>query len=71
MGEGLTYQERQRVIVKCSECGKEMVTGSLEVHQQTHHGVEDGGIRQWGVLPPDGEPQTYSMAFLNVGGTQA
>ena len=39
-GEGLTYQERQRVIVKCSEHGEEMVKGLLEVHQQTHHAVE-------------------------------
>ena len=53
-GEGLTYQERQRVIVKCSECSEEMAKGSLEVHQQTHHAVEDGGIRQWETSPPDG-----------------
>ena len=40
-GEGLTYQERQRVIVKCSNCGDEIFKGLLEVHQQTDHGVEE------------------------------
>ena len=55
-GEGLTYRERHRVIVKCSECGDEMVKGLLEVHHQTHHGVEEGRIRQWDISPPDGEP---------------
>ena len=57
--------------MKCSECGEEMVTGSLEVHQQTHHGVEEGGIRQWETSPPVGEPQTYRMAFPNLGGPWA
>ena len=70
-GEGLTYQERQRVIVKCSEHGEEMVKGLLEVHQQTHHAVEYGGIRQWDTSPPDGEPRTYRMSFPNLGGLQA
>ena len=39
--------------MKCSKCGEEMVTKLLEVHKQTHHGVEEGGIRQWETSPPD------------------
>ena len=34
-GDGIPYRERQRVRVKCLECGEEMVTGSLAVHQNT------------------------------------
>ena len=41
-GEGLTYRKSQRVRVKCSECGEEMVLGLLKVHWWTQHGREVG-----------------------------
>ena len=66
-GEGFMYRERQRVIVRSLDCGDEIVTGSLEVHQQKHHGVEEGGIRQWETSPQDGDLQTYRMDLPNMG----
>ena len=33
-GEGITYRERHRARVKCSDCGKEMAIGSLEVYSE-------------------------------------
>ena len=32
-GEGITYWERQRVGVKCSDCGEEIAVGLMAVHQ--------------------------------------
>ena len=37
MGEGPTYQERQKDRVECGECGKEMAAGSLASHRMTQH----------------------------------
>ena len=31
-GEGLTYRSRQRLRVKCSDCGADLVTGLLVLH---------------------------------------
>ena len=45
-GEGLKYWERQRVRMKCLDCGEEMSVGLLEVHQQTQHGRDAVGRRQ-------------------------
>ena len=47
MGTGLSYRERQRSIVQCSECGEEMAMESLTVHQQKQHGKELGGGWHW------------------------
>ena len=37
MGEGPTYQKRQKERVECRECGKEMTAGSLASHRMTQH----------------------------------
>ena len=61
MGEGITYQARQRVRIQCPDCGEDMTAGLLEVHRQTYNVVDLGGIRQWETPLPDREPQTYWM----------
>ena len=68
-GEGSSYKESQRKKVKCLECGKDLVRGSLDEHQQTQNGVTKGGSGQEG----DGEgagndPRTYKMAFPEKAG---
>ena len=67
-GEGISYWDRQRVRVECSECGEELAVGLLSVHQQTHHGKLYGKRRKWEITSPDGEPQTYRMVFPPVVG---
>ena len=69
-GEGLTYQEMQRVIVKCSDCGKEMAVGFMAVHQHTQNRIEAGVRRHWETPTPYGEPQTYRMNFPTAGAPQ-
>ena len=56
MGEVLMYQSRHMVRVKCPCCGEYMAEGFLEVHCQTHHGVDTGGRKQWDTPPLDGDP---------------
>ena len=53
--EGLSYRERQRVRVKCLECGEEMAMGFLEVHQHTQNEKAEGGRRRWDTTAPGGE----------------
>ena len=53
-GEGITYRERQRARVKCSDCGEEMAMGSLEVYRKNKHGREAGGRRKWDTSKPEG-----------------
>ena len=67
-GEGIKYQEIQRIIIQCLECGEGMSAGLLAIHRQTQHGVESGGRMQWETPPPYGEPQTYHMAYPNARG---
>ena len=67
-GEGLTYRVRQRVREQCLYCVEEMVAGSLAVHQQTQHGVDLGGKRQWEILTTDGYPQMYQVSFSTAAG---
>ena len=55
-GAGLLYRERQLVRMQCSECGEEMLFGSLEVHIQKQHGKEEGGRRHWGTTASGREP---------------
>ena len=55
-GEGITYQEKQIVRVKCSECGKEMVVGLLTLHQQIQNGKEAGGRQKWDIPDPGRYP---------------
>ena len=69
-GEGLTYQERQRVRVKCSDCGKEMAVGFMAVHKHTQNRIETGVRRHWETPTPYGEPQTYRMNFPTAGAPQ-
>ena len=67
-GDGLTYQDRQRVRVKCLDFGEEMVVGSLAVHLQTQHGGEEVGRWQCDTPTPDRETQTYRMDSPIAGG---
>ena len=38
IGDGSSYQERQKGRVQCRECGEEMAAGSLVGHIMTQHG---------------------------------
>ena len=55
-GAGLSYRERERVRVQCSECGEEMEFGFLEVHLQMHHGKEAVWKKNWRTTAPGGDP---------------
>ena len=66
-GAGLSYRERQKVMVQCLECGEKIILGSLEVHQQTQHGKAAGGRRNWGTMSPGREPRTYNMDLPRAG----
>ena len=48
-GEELTYRYQQKLKFQCSEFGADLVEGLLEVHWQTHHGVDKGlgGEEKW------------------------
>ena len=64
MGEGWSYQERQREWVYCLEYGKDLATGSLSAHRQTQHGVVRGGSGQEGDEETRGDkPRTFRMVF--------
>ena len=47
---GLSYREKQRVRMHCSDFGEEMTLGSLAVHQYTQNRKAAGGIRYWGIM---------------------
>ena len=49
-GTGLTYQERQRMLVQFPECILEVATGSLLMQHQSEHGLGEG--YQGGAAPP-------------------
>ena len=66
-GAGMSYQERQQVLVQRSECGGEVVLVLLEVHLQTQHRKAGGGRQNWGTIPPGREPCTYKMTFPTSG----
>ena len=57
-------------MVKCSECGEEIVVGYLEVHKQTQHGKSALGRLKWETTSPEREPKTYRMEFPTTGGTR-
>ena len=59
---GRRYKERQLERVKCLECGKGLVRGSLAAHNQTQHVVENGGPVKEGKGEGRGnDPKTYRM----------
>ena len=68
--ELLTYQARQRVRVQCMDCGDDMMTGLMAVHQKNQHDVDSGDRRQQETPPPYGEPQTHHMSFPATSGPQ-
>ena len=47
--EGITYQERLLLRVRCHECDTDLAAGSLETHQQVQHGVSRGDLIE---IPP-------------------
>ena len=67
MGEGPSYQERQKGRVHRRECGDEMATGSLAGHRMTQHGQTAEEIQSWKKLATGEETRTYCMAFPSKG----
>ena len=64
MGEGRSYQERQRERVQFPYCGKDIARVSLDNHLQTHHGVGRGGAGQTENKVGGGDnPRTFGMTF--------
>ena len=71
-GGGLIYWARQKLRVQCPDVGADLVAGLLEVHWQTHHGVEKGveGEEQWDIPPHLISRSTdVSDVFLDYRGT--
>ena len=59
IGEGSSFEERQRERVLCPECRKEVENGSLVSHFQTQHGVVKGRLVQGGDKEAGGDnPRT-------------
>ena len=56
MVEGLTYRERQRVMVQCLDYGEDMALGLLAVHQHNQNGKADVGRKNLGTTAPGREP---------------
>ena len=47
---------------------RNLVAGLLDVHRQTHHGVDAEGRNQWETPYPDGEPQMYWVSLPTAAG---
>ena len=47
MGEGLTYQARQRLRMQCPEYGDYLASGSLAVHRKIQNIMDAGGRQHW------------------------
>ena len=66
---GRSYQERQRERVRCIECGKDLVRGSLDAYCQNQHGIAKVVSIQEGYrVNGSDNPKTYRMEFLKKAG---
>ena len=67
--EGQSYHEMQREWIQCTECGKDLVRGSLATKRQTQNGVSRGGA---GKTDDEGcggnNPRTFRITFLENAG---
>ena len=69
IGVGRSYQERQRERVRCIECGKDLVRGSLDAYCQNQHGIAKVVSIQEGCgVGGEDKPKTYRMAFPKKAG---
>ena len=70
-GDGLTYRDHQRLQVKLSDCGVDLMTGLLAVHRQTQHGfsMSIGAGDHWDTPPPSRKSTDVLYVFTERGGT--
>ena len=61
-GEGLTYQERIHLQVRCPNHNTDLAAESLETHQKVQHRVIRGNLIETPPHTPD-VPRTYQIYF--------